>query len=529
MNFFINATMPKQKSGIEHAQLKRLALFKQHQVASRIVLRDWDSVAHVNTQAAGIADADLINMFDYFQGTMTVPAKHLQVTDLDFGQSNLKLELDAENNRYLVTSQAGKLMARANFDATDKQRIRSTELFDIFGNLYRVNHYDSRGFLSMVQWYTPDNKIGTETWLALDGRVVLESFNKQNIHGDLEKAAWRLTDKTGKIYLFDTIEELTLHFFDCLNTDFWSTKQPNVFILDRAHLGDWGLLQLKKPAYTVLHLHNSHISDPQDPLHALVNNHYEFALANINRYDAVISATHRQTADLEARFKPSTELFTIPVGVAADRLLAATPVPVKEREFGKMVVFARLAWEKNLADLVRAIALVHAEVPAVSLDLYGYADPTNDYQARREIEKVIAENGLESVVTLKGYTTDLDQVENTAMLYGLTSKMEGFNLAILEAISHGLIAFSYDVNYGPNEIVQDGINGAIVPYGDYQALAERIITVLKNPQLAQSYSAGAYESAKRYSAENVWQAWQGLLDTAQTEWPAKLAAMAGQH
>ena len=46
--------------------------------------------------------------------------------------------------------------------------------------------------------------------------------------------------------------------------------------------------------------------------------------------------------------------------------------------------------------------------------------------------------------------------------------MEGFNLAIMEAISHGLIAFSYDVNYGPNEIVEDDVNGNVVPYEDYE-------------------------------------------------------------
>ena len=41
MNFFVNATMPNQKSGIEHAQLKRFELFNNHHEDSRVVLRDW--------------------------------------------------------------------------------------------------------------------------------------------------------------------------------------------------------------------------------------------------------------------------------------------------------------------------------------------------------------------------------------------------------------------------------------------------------------------------------------------------------
>jgi poly(glycerol-phosphate) alpha-glucosyltransferase len=88
-----------------------------------------------------------------------------------------------------------------------------------------------------------------------------------------------------------------------------------------------------------------------------------------------------------------------------------------------------------------------------------------------------------------------------------------------------LIGFTYDVNYGPNEIIEDGINGRIVANGDYKALAAAILDVLRDPELAQQYSTGAYDSAKRYSETNVWQAWQALLKDAQSQWPSKLQAM----
>jgi poly(glycerol-phosphate) alpha-glucosyltransferase len=116
-------------------------------------------------------------------------------------------------------------------------------------------------------------------------------------------------------------------------------------------------------------------------------------------------------------------------------------------------------------------------------------------------------------------------VENQAMMFGLTSRMEGFNLAVMEGIAHGLISFTYDVNYGPNEIVENDVNGNVVPYGDYEAMAQAIIKVLQDQQLAQRYSTGAYTSAERYSEKQVWQAWQVLLDDAQASWPAKLRAM----
>lgn len=526
MNFFINATMPKQKSGIEHAELKRLDLFNKNNEPARVVLRDWDPNAHINANNAGIADEQLINMFDYFQEAMQLVPKQVQVQDIEFGVLNAKITDEPEKKRYLVTSNE-QLVARVNYNPEAGQRVQSVEWFDGFNNLYCVDYYDSRGFVSLKQWYTPDNKIGTETWQTPSGRTVIEAFHKQTMAGESHKTGWRLINQQNQVYQFDTLTELTKYFFDCLNDDFWSVDQPNVFIADRTHLGDWGLRYLNKPAYTVFHLHNAHTANAQDSAAPLLNNNYEYSLNAINDYDAVVSATHKQTADVRARFQPKTKLFTIPVGIVPDRLSQAPHIPLADREFGKMVVFSRIAWEKHLDDLVRAIGIVHQEFPQVTLDIYGYPDPSDNYKARREVEQVIADYQLENVVTLKGYTTDIDAVQNNAMMYGLTSRMEGFNLAIMEAISHGLIAFSYDVNYGPNEIVEDGVNGAVVAYGDYQAMADAILRVLRDPALAEQYIMGAYQSAERYSEATVWSAWQALLLDAKQSWPMKLSGMPG--
>ncbi len=520
--FFINSIMHENKSGIEFAQLKRIELFNANQVDYRLIVRDWDPQLHVATRKSGVPDQQLINMFDYFQNALTIPDAPKYVQDLDFGVGNTHLEEEAQ--RYLVYSQQNQLLARVNFRGTDK-RVTTTELFDGFNNLFRVDHYDSRGFRSLVQWYTPDNKIETEVWPDVTGLPAVEKFYKLGNDGELIDTAWRLTDRTNhKVYMFDTLEELTVRFLDDLNEEFWSPQHPNIFVLDRGHVADWGILHLKKPAYTVNHLHNAHAS-AQNPMSPIVNNNYEFTLNALDGYDAVVSSTHKQSNDVAQRYQPTAKLFTIPVGVVPDRLLNAERIPVSQRTYGKMIALARIAPEKQLDQLAQAIALVRKEVPEVTLDLYGYADSSNNYQAKRDVQKVIDENNLQDVVTFKGYTDKIDLIENDAMLYGLTSQMEGFNLAIMEGIAHGLVSVTYNVNYGPNEIVEDGINGNVVPYGDIEAFAAATIKILKDPELAQQYSTGAYDSAQRYSKENVWQAWAELLAEADKTWPAKLAAM----
>jgi poly(glycerol-phosphate) alpha-glucosyltransferase len=402
--------------------------------------------------------------------------------------------------------------------------VLSTELFDGFNNLYRVDIYDIRGFVSLQQWYSPDNKIENEVWLTPSGIPVIHTFNRKDANGDVKRSGWQLTEVGGKVMQFNSVNQLLNRFLNDMNRDFWSDDQPNVMILDRATIADYNLLRLEKPAYTVLHFHSAQAS-AQDPLHGTLNNNYEFSLNVIDGFDAAITATEKQAKDIEKRFHPAGKLFPIPVGVVPDRLLKAKHVPVAKREFGKMVVLSRIAPEKQLQDLVHALAIARKEFPMVSLDIYGYADSSNNFAARTQLLDAAKEEGMEDVVKLKGYSTDIDKIENNAMMFGLTSVMEGFNLAIMEATAHGLISFTYDVNYGPNEIVVDGKNGRVTPYKDVEAMGQAILEVLRDKQLQQEYSDGAYESAERYSSENVWKQWQLLLDEASKRWQTKLAAL----
>lgn len=187
--------------------------------------------------------------------------------------------------------------------------------------------------------------------------------------------------KNGEIHTFDTIDELFEHFLNAINR-----KGKNIFVLDRSLLADGALTRLNRPAYTVMHLHNSQAGDAQDPMHSIVNNNYEYALTNLDKYSAVVSATQKQTNDVVARFNPKAKAFTIPVGIVNDDNLHEDRVPVDQRTYGKIIAVARIAFEKHLDDLVRAVNIVHDEIPEVTLDLYGYADPSNNYGEKKRLK-----------------------------------------------------------------------------------------------------------------------------------------------
>lgn len=315
MIFFINSSFNEKNSGIEHAQLKRAFLFRNHEEPFKLVFREWNPLIHYYLSNVGIQDDETVGMFDYFQKATEFSERVISVKDLDFGISHLKYVKEEEEKRFLVF-QEQQLVARVlYFTVDDSERVSSVEYFDGFGNLYRVDFYDFRGFISLVQWYTPDNKIGTEVWYDVYGQPVLETYNRYNARKKFVKTGWRLIEDNGAIYMFSNIEELTLYFLNKLNVEYWVEGKSNIFIMDRTHLADWALLNLEESAYTVLHLHNAHIGNAQDPKHAILNNFYEFSLTNGNGYDAIVSATEKQTKDIKERFSPTSQLYTIPVGI----------------------------------------------------------------------------------------------------------------------------------------------------------------------------------------------------------------------
>ena len=56
----------------------------------------------------------------------------------------------------------------------------------------------------------------------------------------------------------------------------------------------------------------------------------------------------------------------------------------------------------------------------------------------------------------------------------LTSRTEGQSLTIVESMAHGCIPIAYDIDYGPSDIITDGVDGFLVPAGRPDALRSRV-------------------------------------------------------
>lgn len=113
-----------------------------------------------------------------------------------------------------------------------------------------------------------------------------------------------------------------------------------------------------------------------------------------------------------------------------------------------MISVARYSPEKQLHHQIKLINSLKSDFPDIQLHLYGFGIE------KENLINLIAQYKLENNVFLRGFIPDLSQEYNNAYLSIVTSNMEGFSLALLEGQSFGVPTISYDIKYGPNELVK---------------------------------------------------------------------------
>jgi len=134
--------------------------------------------------------------------------------------------------------------------------------------------------------------------------------------------------------------------------------------------------------------------------------------------------------------------------------------------------------QKAPLDFVRTAKYVKEKTPNVKFLLVG------DGELRENLESVICNLQLSGSVLLPGWRRDIPEILAITDIFVLTSLWEGLPRTILEAMSSGkpVVATAVD---GNREIVKNGITGFLVPPKEPQKIAEKVIFLLANQEIAR--------------------------------------------
>ncbi len=128
------------------------------------------------------------------------------------------------------------------------------------------------------------------------------------------------------------------------------------------------------------------------------------------------------------------------------------------------------------------------------------------------LENLIDDLGLQEKVNLIGATKDIAQYYNTAQIFAFASRTEGFPNALLEAMHFGLPSLSTDCAFGPADLIQDQVNGYLVPVDDLEKFKGRLKKLMESKALRKKIGENAKVSTNNFKTEMVVEKWADLIE-----------------
>ena len=174
-----------------------------------------------------------------------------------------------------------------------------------------------------------------------------------------------------------------------------------------------------------------------------------------------------------------------------------------------VVQSGRLVDFKNQPMLIRAFLKVHEKHPDYTLKIYG---PDSKDGTKEILESIIHENHAEDFVKLMGGSNTLEKDLADAALYAFSSDWEGLPNALMEAMALGLPVVSTDCPCGgPKALIEDGVNGLLVPIMDEKAMTDGILRLIEDRELAERLGREARKISERANEDAVFEQWQTYL------------------
>ncbi|MGB0092728.1 MAG: glycosyltransferase [Solirubrobacteraceae bacterium] len=156
--------------------------------------------------------------------------------------------------------------------------------------------------------------------------------------------------------------------------------------------------------------------------------------------------------------------------------------PPQRSESPTLVTVGHLVARKRHADVISALALLKDRYPDLRYVIVGHGPE------RERLAALTLSLGLQRQVEFRGQLSPADAVAaaQTAWLFVMPSVAEAFGVAYVEAMAGGVPAIGCQDEDGPAEIAAAGEGIVLVPARDPQALAQRIASLLADPDgLAQ--------------------------------------------
>lgn len=232
--------------------------------------------------------------------------------------------------------------------------------------------------------------------------------------------------------------------------------------------------------------------------------------------DVIVMQT--QEIALWARQRFDVPVHVLPNPVRLDAMDERAGEDITDRR--GIVAVGRLVPQKGFDILITAFAKIAAQHGDWFMTIYG------EGPSRSELEAQVREADLQARVNMPGFVEGIDAALQSAGLFVMPSRYEGYPNALLEALAASCPTVATNSPGGVAEILGDNEFGMLVPNRDSEALAAALGQMMSRPKLRQHYADKARRAVEHLDAAAIGDRWlevfEGLQEKRGSKRPGSL-------
>lgn len=172
----------------------------------------------------------------------------------------------------------------------------------------------------------------------------------------------------------------------------------------------------------------------------------------------------------------------------------------------KIIAVGRLAYQKGYDFLLPAFKKVTDKYPEWKILIVGGGED------KEKLLKLSSELGLTDKVIFTGAVKNVESYYLESSIFVMSSRFEGFPNVLLEAISFGLPIVSFDCPCGPAEIIENGVNGFLIPAEDIIQLAAKMETLIDSSTLRHQMGQASVKLSEKFYLEKIVKKWLKIIE-----------------
>ena len=169
-----------------------------------------------------------------------------------------------------------------------------------------------------------------------------------------------------------------------------------------------------------------------------------------------------------------------------------------------LLSLGRLSKVKQIPILIQAFSILADDFPDWDLHIWGVGEE------EKKINKKINDLKCERIY-MHGIAKCPNEQFRNADIFCIPSRFEGFPLTVIESFGYGVPVIGFTECSGVNELIHDGVNGALAKNMTAESLAKTLYPIMKDGCLRQKLGSNARQTALQYAPEVIYDQWEALL------------------